>query len=757
LYGAKNMNMISTGAFQSEMDASNKQPTLAEKFAAVWEKKNAKAARAGGVSLMALSLAACGSDDATTTTSTTTTTTTTTTVAGQTLTLTSKIDSITGGAGDDTIDATATNEGGVANVQTLGATDTIDGGAGTDTMVIEYSVDTTPLSISNVEHVKMTDIDATVNTEVINLVNVTGMSELSVIGNTNLADLDNVANIVTLNLTNTTGGANLDYAAAAVAGTADAQTVNVQSTTAGTLTLDAGIESLTINSNGGTANTLAAVAGAGVTSVTIAGSAALTITGTLPTTITTVDGSAATGILTLTQTGAVVSNITTGSGNDVIDLSGNFVDGTTAASRDTVNAGAGTDALIITAAEAVAVGSVAQFSTITGVETVKIDTDASGAGTINMVNLGVDTLEFDNALGTHSVIAVSGGEIQFDAADTGNNARSYSISGTGTSDTLTFDLNGVDLGAGAMTYTGIETLTLATSGTTRLDGAHTMTATAATEKMIITGTAGTLVLGNLTLDQIDSSGFSGTSITMGIMGQMTMLTGGSGAETIIGSTAADTLSGGAGADFLQNQAVTVDDSSNDIMTGGDGFDTFTLVGSSSGTATNYLGSSQITDFTVGTTAANTDLLRFTAANSAYNDDNDTDVGLAEESGTDAVATGDAVNIQSVAVNAAAAAASATTINCIKLTTSTAFTTSVQGTFDAAIGTATVTGFAASSNVLFLMHDSTNSKMVIGTVDTNTGATTSIETGDTVELVATVDMTATDYALIDGDNFAAFIA
>jgi hypothetical protein len=60
------MNMISTGAFQTEMDASNKQPTLAEKFAAVWEKKNAKAARAGGVSLMALSLAACGSMTSTT-------------------------------------------------------------------------------------------------------------------------------------------------------------------------------------------------------------------------------------------------------------------------------------------------------------------------------------------------------------------------------------------------------------------------------------------------------------------------------------------------------------------------------------------------------------------------------------------------------------------------------------------------------------------------------------------------------------------
>ena len=34
--------MISTGAFQTEMDASNKQPTLAEKFVAVWEKKNTK-------------------------------------------------------------------------------------------------------------------------------------------------------------------------------------------------------------------------------------------------------------------------------------------------------------------------------------------------------------------------------------------------------------------------------------------------------------------------------------------------------------------------------------------------------------------------------------------------------------------------------------------------------------------------------------------------------------------------------------------
>ena len=57
------MNMISTGAFLTEVDASEKQNELVKKLVGAWEKKNSKVARAGGVSLMALSLAACGGDD----------------------------------------------------------------------------------------------------------------------------------------------------------------------------------------------------------------------------------------------------------------------------------------------------------------------------------------------------------------------------------------------------------------------------------------------------------------------------------------------------------------------------------------------------------------------------------------------------------------------------------------------------------------------------------------------------------------------
>jgi hypothetical protein len=75
------------------MDASNKQETISDKFVRVWEKKNAKAARAGGVSLMALSLAACGGS------SSTTTTTTPAATAGDTITLSSGTDTVSASSG----------------------------------------------------------------------------------------------------------------------------------------------------------------------------------------------------------------------------------------------------------------------------------------------------------------------------------------------------------------------------------------------------------------------------------------------------------------------------------------------------------------------------------------------------------------------------------------------------------------------------------------------------------------------------------
>jgi len=62
-YGANRMNIMSNGSFLDEMNASNKQEALVKSLTSAWEKKNSKVARAGGVSLMALTLAACGGSD----------------------------------------------------------------------------------------------------------------------------------------------------------------------------------------------------------------------------------------------------------------------------------------------------------------------------------------------------------------------------------------------------------------------------------------------------------------------------------------------------------------------------------------------------------------------------------------------------------------------------------------------------------------------------------------------------------------------
>jgi len=406
------------------------------------------------------------------------------------------------------------------------------------------------------------------------------------------------------------------------------------------------------------------------------------------------------------------------------------------------------------------VGSAAQFSTVTNIETVRMDTEITA--TSNFSNLtGVTTIEFDGTSANNvranglSYTINSGTEIQFDTVDTGTEAMTFIVSGSATSDSMDIDINGVDMGDGAFAYTGIETVNIATSGTSLMDGAHTLPTSAANEAMNISGT-GTLTLGAVTADTVTNT-MTGTGTLSMSLAAATNYTGGANVDSVVGSTSADIISGGASADTIQNQAVTVDNTANDILTGGDGFDTFVLVGDSA-SAANYNGSPTITDFTVGATATTTDFLAFTAGNTAYNDDSGTDSGLADAAGDAAVAAADAVVIQTVAQNAGAAAVSGATTNFFKLTTAVAFSTDLQGTFNAAIGTSTVTGLTANTQLLYSLYDTTNEVMVIGSADINgTGTTTVFETADVVNLIATVGMTAAEYATIDADNFGAFIA
>jgi len=201
--------MISTGAFLNEMDASNKQPTVAEKFAAVWEKKNAKAARAGGVSLMALSLAACGSSsDDTETPVTSSDNSGVTPIASD---LTNGSDQFTGTSGNDTITAGAVyTPGGNDRINSLQDEDVISGGAGDDT--INITVTTANDNGNNIITPTMTSVEnVNVNfatsgaTDELDFQDVTGVVDLALtrVSTDGTVTIDNIQDVlVTLTLSN---------------------------------------------------------------------------------------------------------------------------------------------------------------------------------------------------------------------------------------------------------------------------------------------------------------------------------------------------------------------------------------------------------------------------------------------------------------------------------------------------------------------------------------------------------------------------
>jgi len=117
----------------ASFDSSTAELNATGKLVKAWESKNAKnAAKAGGISLMALSLAACGGSSTTTTTPVVDTPVVDTPAvdAAKSFVLTTATNSgatFTGGSGNDTFDATHL---------TMNAGDRLDGGAGTDTLNI---------------------------------------------------------------------------------------------------------------------------------------------------------------------------------------------------------------------------------------------------------------------------------------------------------------------------------------------------------------------------------------------------------------------------------------------------------------------------------------------------------------------------------------------------------------------------------------------------------------------------------------------
>jgi len=355
------MNMISTGAFQDEMNASGKTENLVSKLVSAWEKKNAKVARAGGVSLMALSLAACGSSDDSTATDTATDTTTTTTTpvtpvapVSQTLTLSTDTDIKTGGDGDDTISGASTS---------LSADDIIDGGAGSDTMTVSHAAGavTDVPNVSNVETINIVNVGSAAYT--VNLAAASGYSSLKSSNSNQDVTFNNVKTNSSLDHTGVDGGATTtaNFDNDLTKGAADSVTISLANGSDITLAVSGvtdtnEFETFNVSSTGSSANVIRDLTdtggnalGATTPKIVLTGEADTTLGvagAAIDMTAGTVDASAATGKLTIFGDDGMTT-ITAGSGDDTVNIVADNITGDAPTAFRTIDGGAGDDTLVV--------------------------------------------------------------------------------------------------------------------------------------------------------------------------------------------------------------------------------------------------------------------------------------------------------------------------------------------------------------------------------------------------------------------------
>jgi Ca2+-binding RTX toxin-like protein len=686
LYGAKTMNMISTGTFQSEMKASDKQKNpLVTKLVSAWEQKNSKKARAGGISLMALSLAACGSSDDTSDAVSYTQAQLDTaklnakaaalTDAGGTVhatvdaaiatadsaaavslalrnaaaeagvatfdgmsdaamltalinsndagladaavaalgisgistlaalntaydalanpdTLTTGVDSLTAGSGDDVINAGLSG----ANM-TLNSLDTVDGGAGSDTLNVSLNGTITPGSITNVEIINATG-SGTAPT--INLTNASGYTSIKDVGSTVLTAFNNIKEVSAgLTVSDNAVGTTFAYLASAVTATNDAISLTLSNVTAGVTTITGAVETINVVSNT-SANTTTLNGGA--TTVNISGSADLTLAAasTSMDSSTVVNASSATGKITVTHdhtTAAQGVTITGGSGNDTLTLTGTLAavdtvvggagdDSVVFAAElgdtDTVTGGAGEDTLTGVSAELVALTTA---NKVTEMEAVTVS-DALG-GTLKTATIGsdIDTVTLSAGAAASNTITFGAGNATLNLGTDNAATMLVNDTGTGTTDTLTINALKSDdsLSAEDTTVTGYEIVNIVTADAAgdNVSGVFTITGDPDADGVQTAATVNISGPGDLTFDTSDEFNI-GAATGAGVINAAAMtgalvmtdaavgvrtITGGSGNDTIVSDNQVNTLSGGAGNDDITGGTA------GDTITGGAGTDT----------------------------------------------------------------------------------------------------------------------------------------------------------------------------------------
>lgn len=485
-------------------------------------------------------------------------------VPGDTFTLTADVDELTGTANADTFGAGLT----VSSGQTLNGFDSIDGGEGTDTLNATLTGAAGAPTLNGVEVLNLRSVNDGAS---VSLANATGVEQVWADRAQNNLSVTNVENLVTIGARNVTEAASVAVAVNYAANTVQASDTQAIVLNNASLLLDvqqgvdtnlSTVRNVTIDSQG-TANTVDfegntnLLTNTAIRNLTITGAAALELDDVINATV--VDASAATGDLELTVgTGNVVEgmqrSVTLGSGNDVLDIS------TVSLSTDTVGVyqgGEGVDRILVqtgTSVEEI-------LANVSGFESIGLSALDSTASYATLANLGFQEVIVDageggsltNLNANSNVILTGGGEVVLAlASTTGDTSFDFTVEGA----------DGVD-NSYAVTVDGVENLTINTVDTESDDGftQTTLELTAGALKNLVLAGDEAVVFDGTTgntdaMESVDVSGITAQSergnIAAGLgndefASEITVTD-----ATVTGSAGADLLTFGLGADVTGN-------------------------------------------------------------------------------------------------------------------------------------------------------------------------------------------------------------
>lgn len=499
-------------------------------------------------------------------TTTTTINDTSIAVTGQSFTLTTALDSITGTAGDDTIlgDFTATS--------TFNPGDQINAGAGSDTLKLygAYAAGSIPISITGVEIFNFVNPGANpiittsgysgVTKVQVDQTSGTGTAAFTTGAGTTL-QLASLAGAVQTGVTTWTAAATdtiqnliLNGFQGVAGGTPAALTITGASTT--TLNITSQGTTPAGSTAGNQISTLTAPAT--TSKVNITGATGLGITTSLVgAAISEIDASATTGGVNINVVGtAAAVKFTGGSGNDRVTFSG----AQTFTTADNVVGGSGTDTLEMLRAQAA--NTATAFTNITGFETLNVTDATTASDVFNLDHFGVTNIAF-TAIPTATTYVqniISGATLSMGTvAGTVN----LTIKNNGSADALTINASGA-----AGTYTvdssQFENLTFNTSAITgntvfAMTDPQMKSVTLVNTTALGTNPDFTVNLGTLGVvtDTVNVSAFKAATATNGVTFALSgvavngaTVTGSANNDVIGGSSQADTITPGGGADSL---------------------------------------------------------------------------------------------------------------------------------------------------------------------------------------------------------------